>query len=418
MKKALIVLLLLMAVFAASAEVIDRIVAKVGTDVILLSDLQKQLAQMQSAKMLKPDTDPRSVLSEMIEQRLMIQKAKDLNIKIDESRVKGSAERYLKQIKTRYPSDQAFINDLKKSKLTESDLLKYYTDMLTESALTEQLVNKYISSKVKVTDKEVQAFYIATRDTLAVKPVSWKLGMIMREVNAGDEAASQKESEIEAILARLKNGEDFATLAAAESDCPSKEVGGDLGFLKKGETVKPFEDAAYALQVGETSGVVQTQFGYHIIKLEEKKGDELHVRHILKMVSATDADTLAARNLMESVRSRYLAGESFESLAKAYSMDNESKEEGGIIGEFAEADLPELFAVAIMQIPVGQISPVLENQGMLYLFSRLEEFPPRIFTFDEVKEHIQQYLFQQRQTEAYDKWMSDLKRESYVQIMM
>ncbi|MDD3235790.1 MAG: peptidylprolyl isomerase, partial [Candidatus Cloacimonetes bacterium] len=93
-------------------------------------------------------------------------------------------------------------------------------------------------------------------------------------------------------------------------------------------------------------------------------------------------------------------------------------EEGGIIGEFAEADLPELFAVAIMQIPVGQISPVLENQGMLYLFSRLEEFPPRIFTFDEVKEHIQQYLFQQRQTEAYDKWMSDLKRESYVQIMM
>ncbi|MDD3234692.1 MAG: SurA N-terminal domain-containing protein, partial [Candidatus Cloacimonetes bacterium] len=148
MKKALIVLLLLMAVIAASAEVIDRIVAKVGTDVILLSDLQKQLAQMQSAKMLKPDTDPRSVLSEMIEQQLMIQKAKDLNIKIDESRIKGSAERYLKQIKTRYPSDQAFINDLKKSKLTESDLLKYYSDMLTESALTEQLVNKYISSKV------------------------------------------------------------------------------------------------------------------------------------------------------------------------------------------------------------------------------------------------------------------------------
>ena len=418
MKKALIVLLLLMAVIAASAEVIDRIVAKVGTDVILLSDLQKQLAQMQSAKMLKPDTDPRSVLSEMIEQRLMIQKAKDLNIKIDESRVKGSAERYLKQIKTRYPSDQAFINDLKKSKLTESDLLKYYTDMLTESALTEQLVNKYISSKVKVTDKEVQAFYIATRDTLAVKPVSWKLGMIMREVNAGDEAASQKESEIEAILARLKNGEDFATLAAAESDCPSKEVGGDLGFLKKGETVKPFEDAAYALQVGETSEVVQTQFGYHIIKLEEKNGDELHVRHILKMVSATDADTLAARSLMESIRSRYIAGESFESLAQAYSMDNESKEEGGIIGEFAEADLPDLFAVAIMQVPVGEITPVMENEGMLYLFERLEEFPPRIFSYEEVKEQLQQYIFRQKQTEVYDKWISDLKSESYVQIMM
>ncbi|MDD2230150.1 MAG: peptidylprolyl isomerase [Candidatus Cloacimonetes bacterium] len=418
MRKALVVLLLLIAVIAANAEVIDRIVAKVGTDVILLSDLQKQLAQMQSAQMLMPDTDPRSVLSEMIEQRLMIQKAKDLNIKIDESRVKGSAERYLKQIKSRYPSEQDFISDLKRSKLTESDLLKYYTDMLTESALTEQLVNKYISSKVNVSEKEMQAFYTATKDTLAVKPVSWKLGMIMSEVSVGDEATSQKESEIQAILARLNNGEDFATLATTESDCPSKEVGGDLGFLKKGETVKPFEDAAYALQVGETSEVVQTQFGYHIIKLEEKNGDELHVRHILKMVSATDADTLAARSLMESIRSRYIAGESFESLAQAYSMDNESKEEGGIIGEFAEADLPDLFAVAIMQVPVGEISPVMENEGMLYLFERLEEFPPRIFSYEEVKEQLQQYIFRQKQTEVYDKWISDLKSESYVQIMM
>jgi len=71
-----------------------------------------------------------------------------------------------------------------------------------------------------------------------------------------------------------------------------------------------------------------------------------------------------------------------------------------------------------MQVPVGEISPVMENEGMLYLFERLEEFPPRIFSYEEVKEQLQQYIFRQKQTEVYDKWISDLKSESYVQIMM
>ncbi len=418
MKKAILMLLLLIAVMAAGAEVVDRIVAKVGTDIILLSDLQKQLAQMQSAKMLKPDTDPRNVLVEMIEQKLMIQKAKDMNIKTDDARIKSNAERYLKQIKSRYPNEQAFATDLKKSKLTESDLLKYYVDMLTESALTDQLVSKYISSKIKITDKEKLAFYAATKDTLAVKPVSWKLGMIMREVNAGAQVDAQQQAEIQAILARLKAGEDFATLAAAESDCPSKEVGGDLGFFKKGMMVKPFEDAAFALNVGEFSDVVKTQFGYHIIKLEEKKGEEIRARHILKIVSATAADSLAERNLMESIRERFNAGESFASLASAYSMDPETKNDGGVIGDFAESELPELFAVNIMQVPVGQISQVMENEGLLYLFIRLEESAPRVFSYEEVKDQVEQYLFQRKQMEAYGKWINDLKRESYVQILL
>ena len=418
MKKAILMLLLLIAVMAAGAEVVDRIVAKVGTDIILLSDLQKQLAQMQSAKMLKPDTDPRNVLVEMIEQKLMIQKAKDMNIKTDDARIKSNAERYLKQIKSRYPNEQAFATDLKKSKLTESDLLKYYVDMLTESALTDQLISKYISSKIKITDKEKLAFYAATKDTLAVKPVSWKLGMIMREVNAGAQVDAQQQAEIQAILARLKAGEDFATLAAAESDCPSKEVGGDLGFFKKGMMVKPFEDAAFALNVGEFSDVVKTQFGYHIIKLEEKKGEEIRARHILKIVSATAADSLAERNLMESIRERFNAGESFASLASAYSMDPETKNDGGVIGDFAESELPELFAVNIMQVPVGQISQVMENEGLLYLFIRLEESAPRVFSYEEVKDQVEQYLFQRKQMEAYGKWINDLKRESYVQILL
>lgn len=418
MKKALLALLLFVAVMAMQAEVIDKIVAKVGTDIILLSDLQKQLAQMQSAKVLKDDTDPRDVLNEMIEQRIMIQKAKELNIKADENKIRTMAERYLKQIKSRYPSEQAFAADLKKSKLTESDLLKYYTDMLTDSALTEQLVDRNISSKISISDAEMQTFYLATKDTLAVKPVSWDLGMIMREIKPGENAREEKLNQIKAILARLRNGEDFATLAKAESNCPSSEVGGDLGFFSAGMMVKPFETAAFALNLGEISDVVETQFGFHIIKLEEKKGNEIRVRHILKTSSASDADSTAERALMELIRQRFASGESFATLASEYSMDPDSKADGGMLGEFTERDFPELFAVQIMQNPVGQISPVLENEGLLYLFIRLQEHPERVFAFEEVKDQIQQFIFVQKQKEAYALWIETLKRESYVQITL
>lgn len=418
MKRAFVIALLLLFIAAISAEIVDRIVAKVGTDIVLLSDLQKQLAQMQQAKVLTPDTNPVDVLNEMIEQKLMIQKAKELNIKIDDNRVKGMAERYLKQIKSRYPNDAAFTADLRKSKLTESDLLKYYTDMLTESALTEQLVEKHISSKVSVTDAEIFSFYNATKDTLAVKPVSWNLGMIMREIAPSEQAKEQKQSEIKALLARLNNGEDFATLAAAESDCPSKEVGGDLGFFKAGMMVKPFEKAAFALNIGEVSEVVETQFGYHIIKVEEKKGEEVRARHILKLLSPSAADSTSERALMEDIRARIIAGESFATLAQEYSMDQESKAEGGVMGEFTELDLPELFATQILQTPVGVVTPMLENEGLLYLFIRLNELPSRIFTYEEVKEQAKKMLLNGKQMEAYSKWINELKKESYVQIMM
>jgi parvulin-like peptidyl-prolyl isomerase len=124
---------------------------------------------------------------------------------------------------------------------------------------------------VKVTEPEMRSFYETTKDSLAIKPVSWKLGMIMREIKPGKDAATAKLNELKEIERRLQSGEDFAALASSESDCPSKEVGGDLGFFSRGMMVKPFENAAFALNIGEVSEIVETQFGYHLIKLEEKK---------------------------------------------------------------------------------------------------------------------------------------------------
>ncbi|HOI01597.1 MAG TPA: peptidylprolyl isomerase, partial [Candidatus Cloacimonas acidaminovorans] len=252
----------------------------------------------------------------------------------------------------------------------------------------------------------------------AVKPVSWDLGIIFREIKPSQESKEAKLAEIKEIQRRLKNGEDFATLASTESDCPSKEVGGDLGFFKRGQMVKPFEDAAFALQLGEISDIVESEYGYHIIRLEEKRGNEIRARHILKALTPTAEDSLRERQLMEEIRNRYAKGESFASLAREYSMDQESREDGGSLGEFTERDLPSLFATQILQTPVGEMTPVLENQGMLYIFCRLKEYPPRIYKYEEVKDQAREMVLKRKQIDAFNAWIENLRREAYVQITL
>ncbi|HPZ02573.1 MAG TPA: SurA N-terminal domain-containing protein, partial [Candidatus Cloacimonas sp.] len=144
MQKKAITLILLVLTLSLSAELIDKIVAKVGTDIILLSDLQKEMAQMQSAGLLEENTNPKDVLNEMINQKLIIQKAKDLNLTVNDEEIKAMAENYLKKVKAQYPNPSAFAADLKKSNLTESDLLNLYKDLLSERNLSEQILNKEI----------------------------------------------------------------------------------------------------------------------------------------------------------------------------------------------------------------------------------------------------------------------------------
>ncbi len=419
MKRLTIALLLAFCLLSLSAELVDRIVAKVGSDIILMSDVQKQMLQMRSTGTLPEGMTPTLVLQQMIEQKVIYQKAKELNIKVDEARIKSYAERYLRQVKAEYPSEAAFNAELRQMKLTQSDLLDFYISKLTENAMTERLVERFVSSKAVITEAEMRQFYEASKDSLAVKPITWELGMIMAEISAGKATQNAKLEEIRAIRDRLNRGEDFAALARELSDCPSASRGGDLNFFSRGMMVKEFEDAAFNLSVGEVSDIVKTQYGYHLIKVMEKRSNEIRASHILKIVAPDQGDSLQARRQLEQARELYLSGQkSFAELAAEYSSDPEASENGGIIGEFAADEIPELFATQILSTPVGQITPVLEHEGMLYLFVRVNEIPQRVYAYDEVKDRVGEYLYRIKQMEAYEQWIDDLVKEAYVQIMI
>jgi peptidyl-prolyl cis-trans isomerase SurA len=418
-QKSLLLLLLLLLLGSLQAEVLDRIVAKIGNEVILYSDLQKQIAQMRNAKMLDENYSERDVLNEMVESRLIVQRAKELNFTVSEDRIRTLVEKQMRDVQANFKTEEAFYSELRKSGLTRSELVQYFTNIYTEQQLKDQIINSQIKRKVKVSDRDIRDYYDAHKADLPVRPEMFEIGMIMRQVHVSPETRAAKKAQITAILEQLRRGADFETLAKKESDdTGSAAQGGDLGFFGRGMMVKPFEDAAFALKPGEISGIVETQFGYHIIQMEEKNPDEIRVRHILKMLVPDHADTLATKVLMDNILTRLQNGASFAEMAKTYSEDDSSAVNGGVIGEYNTDSYPELFKDLLTNLPLGQYSTVQDNGDMFYIFAKLREIPARAFTFNEIKPQITEMVTTQKQLAYYRDWIEQLKKTNFVEIKL
>jgi peptidyl-prolyl cis-trans isomerase C len=204
------------------------------------------------------------VLTNLINRELLNQESKKQKIAVTEEQVNDK----LSKIKQRFKGDAEFKDMMSKMKFTEDQI----KNQLKEDLAIQSLIDKQVVEKITITDQEAQSYY-DTHPEAFKQPEQIKASHILVKVDPKDDPAKKDEArkKIDSVQEKLKSGSDFATLAKEESDCPSKEKGGDLGYFGKGQMVKPFEDAALALTPGETSGVVETQFGYHIIKLTDKK---------------------------------------------------------------------------------------------------------------------------------------------------
>jgi peptidyl-prolyl cis-trans isomerase C len=203
------------------------------------------------------------ILNNLIARELMKQEIAKKGIKVDESEVNAQLDTVKKST-----SPEDFANSLKQMNMTEESLKEHFASQLA----VKKLVETELASKVAVTPEEVKAFYESNPDVFKT-PEMVRASHILVKV---DEKASPEEKakaleKIKGIQKRIQAGEDFAEVAKEVSDCPSKTNGGDLNFFQKGQMVGPFENAAFSMKPGEVSDIVETEFGYHIIKLTDKK---------------------------------------------------------------------------------------------------------------------------------------------------
>lgn len=208
----------------------------------------------------------KSVLEKMIGGELLYQASKKKGVKVEAAAIDAE----LGKLKKRFPGDKEFKEAIKRSGVTEAEL----KSQMQRNLAIQRLIEKDFAAKATVTPEEAKEFYEKNKEKFK-QPEQVKASHILIEVKpeapeAEKKAARQK---IEAIQKKVKAGEDFAKLAQENSQCPSSKQGGDLGYFGKGQMVPAFETAAFGLKVGEVSGIVETQFGYHIIKATDKKAE-------------------------------------------------------------------------------------------------------------------------------------------------
>lgn len=204
------------------------------------------------------------VVNEMVNQELLYQDSQKKKIKIDKERLEKELDTFHKQ----FPSKEQYQAWLKKMRFSEEGFQSQFAQRLA----VRDLIEKEIVSKVNIKEEEAKAFYDNNQEKFRQKEsVRARHILIKLETSADDKAKANARQTLTEIKKKLLAGEEFAVLAKAHSQGPSNVRGGDLGYFSKGQMVKPFEAAAFKLAINEVSDIVETRFGYHLIKVLDHK---------------------------------------------------------------------------------------------------------------------------------------------------
>ncbi len=250
-------------------------VAVVNGTVISREDFDREMGRVrqQLARSGRPLTRAQlsgvenSVLENLITNELLYQETERKGIKVGEQAVNEQ----FNKIKKRFPSEEAYKSTIGKMKLSEDDI----KSQIEKGLSIQQFVKQEFAQKVNVSDKDTKAYYEGHPDMFK-QPEEIRASHILIKVDSKSDESKKAASykKMEEIQVKIQKGGDFAALAKEFSQGPSNVKGGDLGFFKRGQMVKPFEEAAFALAPDEVSSIVETRFGYHLIKVFEKKPEK------------------------------------------------------------------------------------------------------------------------------------------------
>jgi len=414
--------LLILGQSTSAQEVVDRIAAVVGNQIILESELETQVQiYITQSGMTNPTQEDfnrlqRDILEQMINDRLiLVQAEKDTTLRVSPGEIEYALDQHLERLKSQLGSEEAFLKQLEKENLSLKDLKRRYRQEVRNQILKERLIQKRVA-KVNVSAKAVKDFYETYKDSIPEQPQSVHLAHILLTIQLSQSTLDSLKARLENIRKEAVSGTDFTTLAAKYSEDPAARTGGDLGFFQKGELDPEFEKAAFGLKVGELSGVVQSQFGFHLIKLEEKKGDQIRARHILLLAKPSEKDLRAAKDKADSLYQAIQKGADFGELANKFTEDVESKAQNGDLGWFAVAQLEPVFQNVVQDLKVGEYSPPVESRFGLHIFKLVEKKESRKVSLETDWDTLKDMARRYKTNQEIQDWLKELRKTTYVEV--
>ncbi len=404
-------------------QVVDGIAAIVGDEIVLRSEVNQYTIQTALQMGIDIQKNPeklkelkKQVLENLIVQKILLQKAREDSIEVDDSQVDqaldNQVQQWIQQMGSQEKVEEYFGGSLSKIKRRFREDVK--NRMLVDKLQQEKF------QKIHISRPEVEQFYRTMKDSLPVQGPRVNISHILLTVKPSAKAKKKAYDRAEAILQKIKNGADFAEMARKYSEDPgSAAKGGDLGFVRRGDLVKPFEEVAFNLKPGQLSGVVETQFGYHIIQLLERKGEKIHVRHILIRVVPTQQDELDVVKQIKDLYKRAKAGKNFAELAKKVSDDATTKDKGGELGWFQldQLKVKEFRAVA-ETLKVGEVSEPFKTRFGYHILKMNDRREGGRMSLDKDWEQIEQWALARKRNQELQKWVQSLRKNVYIDIKM
>jgi len=330
MKRIIVSVLLSFLSITSYTQVVDEIVAVVGDEVVLASDIETQYLQYLSQGHTDSEEIRCQIIKDVLYQKLLVHQAKLDSTDVSEDDVNQEVDRrlsyFISELGSKESVEEYFKKSISKLKIELYDVI--YNQLLTQRMQSD------ITSSVSITPEEVKMFFNQLKESadIPVMPTRIEISQIVKIPEISSDEKSRIRKKLISFRDRIKNGEDFTVLATLYSDdTESAKNGGELGFVGRGELVPEFESASFALKGNQISEVIETQFGYHIIQLIERRGETVNVRHILLKPKVSSASLLEAKTQLEKVEDLMKSEEiTFEDAARFHS-DDVSKNNGGLL---------------------------------------------------------------------------------------
>ncbi len=411
----------------AQVKIIDQVVAVVGNNIILESDIENTYLQMRAQGMTSTGDMKCEVLEDLLTQKLMLNQAKVDSIEVTKNQVERELDNRLQMFIDQIGSQERLEAYYNKSLLEIKD---DFRELIMEQLLTQQM-QSIIASEITVTPSEVKNFYRNTpKDSLPMIPAQIEYSQLLRNPPFSEQSKLAVRQRLLDLRKRIIEGGDFATLAILYSEDPgSAKKGGELGYLSKNDLVPKFANAAFSLKQGAVSPIVETKFGFHIIQMIDRKGERVNVRHILIKPKVTAKEKEQALSFLDSlVRQIRMDSILFLTAVRFFSEDEDTRGNGGIMvnpqtgdTKFQLEQMEQSTAEAVRSLETGKVSDPFESNDMTgnKVFKIIEitnRIDPHQANFKNDYTVLQEMTKMSKQQEALFNWIEEKQKTTYIRI--
>ncbi len=422
--------------FAQKRVPVDKVLAIVGDNIILQSEVEAQYQQLlQQSQGLEQHVDSNDrcrVFENLVLEKLFLSQAQIDSIAVNPDEVEAELDRRIKYFISIFGSKEKLEDYYGK---TVMELKDDFRDDIEKQLVSDKMKAK-VFSNLKVSPAEVKQFFDRIpKDSIPYFNSELELGQIVMFPKVSETQKERAKNKIQEIRGEILAGKDFSLAATIYSKDPGSYLeGGSLGWIERGELVPEFEAVAFRLKEGELSDVVETQFGFHLIMVDEKRGDKIKVRHILIKPDILNSDLVAVKDRMDSIVHQLRVDSlSWREAVKQYSEDEQSKSVGGLMTNtktgttyFEKADIDGTLIFTIDRMKVGEFSDALPyttgdkatgmpQQGYRIIWLKTETKPHKA-SLEEDYPKIQTAAKAEKQQKTLDEWVLQHKGKNFIRI--